>query len=839
MQSSTPVSGVSTNVSMPTTAAGGSSKIGKKIFELKTDTPELLQSLDQLASILFPTVPAGAQHHLGSSSHSAVQSSLSSSSLNNTNNGKDDKNKSSSSSGSDRLGENAGYGSGSMGMNTMETRRNLRTILERKNLEISNRFLEEMSPIEKFINQSSSEIDIILKECDNILNKFSVIEMKTEKFIHDINILKNKKQSLTQQYSSIEVFLNQYQLSEEQLEAIQKGPFVIPNFDDDDEGNNNNNNGENMQGNDDDAPGKRKVKGDIDLASSQNPLMRRSSGLKKKKECDFFDALDQIRRIRDQSKELLSTQYQSAGIEIFDEMSAHQEKAHEKIYKWIQQRCSTVINDNNQQNEGNKPTTDDEWQIEMNETNNHQIMKRSLRALRDVPAYYRSCQELIANSRSVQLIRNFNYAIVRGESSHGKYSRPIQMHAHDPIRYVGDILAWIHQALALEKEYLNDIFNIREFKQKAASTPLPPPSVSSVNDESEDSTATNIDVVVDSVDDIIVRIFSSLSVPLSARIEQAIQNISNFLIAFKLAKLIEFYKGTLETMFPTSTITLAITYEKEGKPKLHSNTLLKTLDELRELCIKVFFHMVEAKSEKLLNQPPSFPKDLSVSPDVQGIVARMTEVLNAEKSSLSASVPTDMVNMEAKTAEFEPILRAFITPLVKLVKSSSQILDVSDRNIYFVNNLVAATTSLKQFEFTAQIVQELTNEIEDALDLLASDQAKNLLRNCKIQSIMEIVRKHNNEGESNSSVDWSKIPEVNEQMIRSSLDSFYKLIDSTFAASEFDKLNHPRLRTQARTSMSQILSSAYDVFYSMISTYSFETRSGIYTPTQVKELVLA
>ena len=32
--------------------------------------------------------------------------------------------------------------------------------------------------------------------------------------------------------------------------------------------------------------------------------------------------------------------------------------------------------------------------------------------------------------------------------------RPIELHAHDPLRYVGDMLAWVHQAIAAEREFL-------------------------------------------------------------------------------------------------------------------------------------------------------------------------------------------------------------------------------------------------------------------------------------------------------------------------------------------------------------------------------------------------
>ena len=36
--------------------------------------------------------------------------------------------------------------------------------------------------------------------------------------------------------------------------------------------------------------------------------------------------------------------------------------------------------------------------------------------------------------------------------------RPIEMHAHDPRRYLGDMLAWVHQSLASERELLTALF---------------------------------------------------------------------------------------------------------------------------------------------------------------------------------------------------------------------------------------------------------------------------------------------------------------------------------------------------------------------------------------------
>ena len=39
--------------------------------------------------------------------------------------------------------------------------------------------------------------------------------------------------------------------------------------------------------------------------------------------------------------------------------------------------------------------------------------------------------------------------------------RPIEIHAHDPLRYVGDMLAWVHQCIAGEREFLEGLFNMK------------------------------------------------------------------------------------------------------------------------------------------------------------------------------------------------------------------------------------------------------------------------------------------------------------------------------------------------------------------------------------------
>jgi hypothetical protein len=50
------------------------------------------------------------------------------------------------------------------------------------------------------------------------------------------------------------------------------------------------------------------------------------------------------------------------------------------------------------------------------------------------------------------LVRAFIDALTQGGP--GGTPKPIEMHAHDPKRYVGDMLAWLHQTMPNERENL-------------------------------------------------------------------------------------------------------------------------------------------------------------------------------------------------------------------------------------------------------------------------------------------------------------------------------------------------------------------------------------------------
>lgn len=68
--------------------------------------------------------------------------------------------------------------------------------------------------------------------------------------------------------------------------------------------------------------------------------------------------------------------------------------------------------------------------------------------------------KVLNTTRQSSLLQSFLDALTRGGPN--GLPRPIEIHAHDPIRYVGDMLAWVHQATASEHEFLEGLFGVKE-----------------------------------------------------------------------------------------------------------------------------------------------------------------------------------------------------------------------------------------------------------------------------------------------------------------------------------------------------------------------------------------
>uniref|UniRef100_A0A8B9NKA1 Conserved oligomeric Golgi complex subunit 6 n=1 Tax=Accipiter nisus TaxID=211598 RepID=A0A8B9NKA1_9AVES len=152
---------------------------------------------------------------------------------------------------------------------------------------------------------------------------------------------------------------------------------------------------------------------------------------------DFFKALGRVKQIHDDVKILLRTNQQRAGLEIMEQMALLQETSYERLYRWTQNECRSL--------------TQESCDISP-------VLAQAMEALQDRPVLYKYTLDEFGTARRSAVVRGFIDALTRGGL--GGTPRPIEMHSHDPLRYVGDMLAWLHQATASEKEHLEAMLKL-------------------------------------------------------------------------------------------------------------------------------------------------------------------------------------------------------------------------------------------------------------------------------------------------------------------------------------------------------------------------------------------
>lgn len=135
-----------------------------------------------------------------------------------------------------------------------------------------------------------------------------------------------------------------------------------------------------------------------------------------------------------------STEAALAGKEIMAATADQLEAAYDKIHRW----CEF---------EFRKYTRDASLEVSP-------VMQEAVkRLLSDRDRLLESALQVLSSTRQSAVSQAFLDALTKGGP--GGMPRPIELHAHDPTRYVGDMLAWIHQATAGEREFLDALLDIR------------------------------------------------------------------------------------------------------------------------------------------------------------------------------------------------------------------------------------------------------------------------------------------------------------------------------------------------------------------------------------------
>ena len=271
----------------------------------------------------------------------------------------------------------------------------------------------------------------------------------------------------------------------------------------------------------------------------------------------FFGVLNRVKQIHDDCEALLGSENERLGMEMMEQTARNLDAGFKKLYNWVQRALKG---------------------LDFEDPHISGSIRRALRVLSERPSMFQKCLEFLADSREQTLSDAFQMALSGTGDGSGN---AIDFSAHDLLRYMGDMLAWVHSTTVSEKESLEGLFIAdadainRGMKLGKASEPwLQESGMGGVSDA---TIALSEAAHPDSFDgekalkDLVSRSLSTITNTLRERIDLAIHQQDDAVLLFKAQNLLTFYHDLFAKLLnPTSALTTTIhTLETATRSHLH------------------------------------------------------------------------------------------------------------------------------------------------------------------------------------------------------------------------------------------------------------------------------
>ncbi|KAG8224118.1 hypothetical protein J437_LFUL001812 [Ladona fulva] len=370
---------------------------------------------------------------------------------------------------------------------------------------------------------------------------------------------------------------------------------------------------------------------------------------------EFFTVLERVKKIHKDCSILMNSGHENAALEIMEQMTHYQEAALERLYRWTQSHCRNI-----------------------EVPDNMFLLPRAMFYLQERPILFKYVLDEYATSRRSILVKSFIDALTQGGP--GGTPGPIEMHADDPKRYVGDMLAWLHQSIPVEEENLQTFLKICKESDKGGHI---------------SSTLSNIT--------------EGICHPLKVRVEHIMAAAAGPVVLFAVANLLHYYLDVLKQDIPGSMLEL-------------------TLKELLQLAMQTFIMALKSAVSLICDKIEPPPADLSPPPGLSHALAMLKDILSV------TSVGEDRKNDLLK------IVSLVTDPLLQAVNLSASRLPTTDMAVYLLNCIYHMQSTLSLYEFMDERLERLQAQSDAQLDTLTSEQASSLVANLNLGPIYTILQ---------------------------------------------------------------------------------------------------
>lgn len=607
-----------------------------------------------------------------------------------------------------------------------------------------------------------SEIDSIKQACEDVQKKYSLARTSSKHLLSQTNDLQSEREHLELQRSLASLFLERFTLKpEEEAIIVSKEPDI-------------------------------------------------STGL--------FKVMNRLERIRQEARVLLGGSITSssgavsssepakanakggggagirAGVDVMDTTSRQLDAAYGRIARWLSFEFRQPVREG------------------------MEVSNKTKEAIRRVHAGGRAdllepALATLSAIRASYMSNSFQMALTVGGPPPSNLPRPIELHAHDPLRYVGDMLAWVHQALASEREFLTALFSEHDdefggrrigqrrrglegsLDMRASDT------ASSLAEEVKDGSL-KLTAAERATRQMLDKSLDGCCRPLRTRILQTARSQEGCIVTFKLANLIDFYRLTI-------TRTLG-----------SKAALTQTLSETSRATYEAFAVTLDKQASGLsrFNEPPD--QTLEIPPPLQGAGTILKELMNVLKSSFVEECEDNALDQQARRdaqQQLELVNEKLVKPMVamcerlaaqvvaKRPRGKSEQAANWDKSIFLCNCLEHIQSILAPYALDKEQIEVIKAKENEQAQLLVDAHYQNLLSESHLAPLVKVIEKQ----ESGSAL--AHQPSASPEDVAGTLAKFNEFLasQSVLSSSHLNLLNAPAFRADIQQKALAEVAGAY------------------------------
>ncbi|VVT43559.1 uncharacterized protein SAPINGB_P000041 [Magnusiomyces paraingens] len=448
---------------------------------------------------------------------------------------------------------------------------------------------------------------------------------------------------------------------------------------------------------------------------------------------DFFSALQRVRKTHSDCQALLSTEDdEQMGLDIMQKMTQYLDKAYDRLFFTVQRDLKVAVS-------GSKY-----YGLYKDEMTMRKQLSQSLAVLSERPNLFQSALQSLAESRNKALSTKFVDAL----TTDTRVEKAIDFYAYDSLRYLGDMLAYVHAEIVNERETLTSLFEYSYQYHKQHEK---------LQDTDPDLEAIALEGLIDpeeTVNQLLDKITSSMIKPLKTRVESVIASETRIPLVYKLIDKLRFYETMYNKAFfaknnsdpmtaTTSCNTPEIMRALEGLVqhgwRQFSKCLEEVIDDIKD---RLLVGSPDLQSPEFLSEAMGSLKEVLQAYEASMVTGTGVIVISGDKTNGKEGQEEEENNI-VDPGNIQKIIQDMTEPFLECCNRIASDLPDNESELFTINCLDAVKMVLQFYDTICLVkIKQLDGRIEEISDVLVERQHRKFLEESGLQPLMSKVHEY-------------------------------------------------------------------------------------------------